>query len=397
MILYILAMNPFLHTLQQHGRGVRILNHTETATAYADDVTIFLDSEQAVASITRALDEYRHVSGAHMNKIKSKALSIGEWDKSVNIYTINYQAEIKILGIWFTNNISVMSPLKWEPVVRNIRLAAQELSIRNSCLLHKIWYVQTYVLSKVWYTAKILPIENRYVRQINGAIAYYIWTRNIFRVAMTTLQKERDGGLGMTDIECKCNALLLSTGYKLFKQHDSFTSQWLTYCFKFADIQNPPNIKAVPRDLQYIRIFLQEWSYITVPGDPRDTRVCSVIYRTLIHHGKIRSQQKQMRIVQKQPQARWGQTWRNIASPFLPATVSSEWYRVVHDIVPTNDRMHKIGLMDTDLCTTCRTPDTLEHKLTRCNITKIIWAWLACTLAKICRRHPAIFRGVMLL
>jgi hypothetical protein len=35
------------------------------------------------------------------------------------------------------------------------------------------------------------------------------------------------------------------------------------------------------------------------------------------------------------------------------ATVRSEWYRVVHDIVPTNDRMHKIGLMDTDLYTTC--------------------------------------------
>jgi hypothetical protein len=160
MILYIIAMNPFLHTFQQHGREVRILKHNETATAYADDVTIFLDSKQDVASITRALDEYSYVSGTHINTIKSKALSIGERDKSVNIYDINYQAEIKILGIWFTNNIPAMSPLNWDPVVRNIRLAAQELLIRNSCLLHKIWYVQTYVLSKVWYTAQIIPIEN---------------------------------------------------------------------------------------------------------------------------------------------------------------------------------------------------------------------------------------------
>jgi hypothetical protein len=104
-----------------------------------------------------------------------------------------------------------------------------------------------------------------------------------------------------------------------------------------------------------------------------------------------------MRIIQKPRQARWEQTWRNIASPFLPATVCSEWYRVVHDIVPTNDRMHKIGLMDTDLCTTSRTTDTLEHKLTRCNISKTIWAWLAGTLATICRRHPATTSGMMLL
>jgi hypothetical protein len=95
MILCILAMNPLLHTLQQHGRGFRILNHIETATAYVDDVTIFLDSEQDVVSITRVLNEYRHVSGAHINTIKSKALSIGEWDKSMNIYNINYHAEMK--------------------------------------------------------------------------------------------------------------------------------------------------------------------------------------------------------------------------------------------------------------------------------------------------------------
>jgi hypothetical protein len=108
---------------------------------------------------------------------------------------------------------------------------------------------------------------------------------------MLTLQKGGDeGGLGMTDIECKCKALLLSRGYKQFNQHDSFTSQWLTYCFQFADIQNPPNINAVPQDLQYIRIFLQEWSYIAVPGDPRDRRVSSIIYSTLIHHQKIRSE-----------------------------------------------------------------------------------------------------------
>jgi hypothetical protein len=70
MILYIIAMNNLLRTLQQHGRGVRILNHIETATAYADDVTIFLDLEQDVSSVTRALDEYRHVCAHKYDKVE---------------------------------------------------------------------------------------------------------------------------------------------------------------------------------------------------------------------------------------------------------------------------------------------------------------------------------------
>jgi hypothetical protein len=97
MILYILAMSPLLHTLQQCKGVVHILNYTEPATAYADDVTIFLNSSQDVTALTCALREYSHASGIHINTNKSKALPLGEWNTSVNIYNINYHRHIKTL------------------------------------------------------------------------------------------------------------------------------------------------------------------------------------------------------------------------------------------------------------------------------------------------------------
>jgi hypothetical protein len=133
------------------------LNHIKPATAYADDVTIFLNSRQDVTPVTSALTEYIYASGAYINTNTSKALPLGEWDTSDNIYTKEYHRGIKIFGICFAAAIRGISASNWKPILQNIREVAQVLSIRNMYLIHKIWYAQTYVISKVWYTAQILP------------------------------------------------------------------------------------------------------------------------------------------------------------------------------------------------------------------------------------------------
>jgi hypothetical protein len=101
--------------------------------------------------------------------------------------------------------------------------------IRNMWLIHNIGYAQTHVLSIVWYTEQILQREDMHVRQINGAIEYCIWTRNIFPIPNNNPSKRKiRSGLGMTDIKYKCKALYLSAGYKLFNQYTSFTSRVAT-------------------------------------------------------------------------------------------------------------------------------------------------------------------------
>jgi hypothetical protein len=109
--------------------------------------------------------------------------------------------------------------------------------------------------------------EDLYVRKINGAFVYCIWTRNIFRVPITILKKETfEVELGITDTKYKYKALFLSTGYKLCNQHTYFTKQWITHCFQFADIKNPPNINAVSPE---IRIRSNHFTRIELPPNTR--------------------------------------------------------------------------------------------------------------------------------
>jgi hypothetical protein len=67
--------------------------------AYADDITITLQSPGDIPKIQRTLERYGAASGARINVRKSKALAVGTWDSSINIMGINYQESVKILGI----------------------------------------------------------------------------------------------------------------------------------------------------------------------------------------------------------------------------------------------------------------------------------------------------------
>jgi hypothetical protein len=56
---------------------------------------------------------------------------------------------------------------------------------------------------------------------------------------------------------------------------------------------------------------------------------------------------------------------------------------VIHDIIPTNVKLHRIRLTDTDVCTQCAWQDTLLHRLTECGETQEIWEWTLLRIALI--------------
>jgi hypothetical protein len=46
--------------------------------------------------------------------------------------------------------------------------------------------------------------------------------------------------------------------------------------------------------------------------------------------------------------------------------MKSVWFTVINDIIPTNERLAKIHLIDTTICKYCGKPDTLQHRITEC-------------------------------
>ena len=62
---------------------------------------------------------------------------------------------------------------------------------------------------------------------------------------------------------------------------------------------------------------------------------------------------------------------------------------VLHNILPTNDRLYNIHLTDSGLCRTCGGLDTRMHQLTECGEGKEIWDWTRTRIAWMLRTDPA--------
>jgi hypothetical protein len=51
-------------------------------------------------------------------------------------------------------------------------------------------------------------------------------------------------------------------------------------------------------------------------------------------------------------------------------------YKVLHDIMPANQRLHTIGIAQTDTCRQFDGRDTLSHRLLKCADAPEQWAWM---------------------
>ena len=58
---------------------------------------------------------------------------------------------------------------------------------------------------------------------------------------------------------------------------------------------------------------------------------------------------------------------------------------VIHELIPTNIRLHRLRTVDTEDCTLCGKQDTIIHRLTECGTGEEIWEWTRIRLAAIHR------------
>jgi hypothetical protein len=72
------------------------------------------------------------------------------------------------------------------------------------------------------------------------------------------------------------------------------------------------------------------------------------------------NESREMRITQKHPETNWKQVWKNLHTARVTEDTKSIWYTVIHGIVPTNERLYTIKLVESGLCRQCDETDTLQ-------------------------------------
>jgi hypothetical protein len=194
---------------------------------------------------------------------------------------------------------------------------------------------------------------------------------------MTTLQRRKhEGGWGLPHVAIKFKTLLYHRLLTLGARDETVTSDLLRFWHVQEALTNPTYVPRIPAKLFNLRHLVIDMAYVA-PGAPDETRYNFKrrLYSVLLLLAMNGSPPSEMRIVWKFPRTNWDQVLKNLHD--CPATdkIKSTWYKALHDLIPTNDRLAAIHLTDTSACSSCGHLDSLQHRVMECEEGPIIWTW----------------------
>jgi hypothetical protein len=392
MSLFALCINPLLQTLEQKLTGIRIGRREKRTTviAYADDVTVIVTKPEDIAIIQETLKTYEAASGATVNMQKSRAIALGNWVTSLLVMDIPYSDETKILGFNIQNTVKATARKSWALTTARIRAQAQAEYLRALTLNNRIQFIHEYLLARVWYMTQIFPPPEKWVRQLNTTISWFLWKEEIFRVPLSTLQRTREeGGWDLLNPAAKCMALFLFRVREQGMKDGTLTAEWMRRLGLHERTTNPTSDKRTPRKLEHLHRYDMESAYVA-PQGPLETQKAykKRPYNTMHTIMSVSAGFKEMRVTRRWPQVNWINVWRNLRDAPVPESTRMAWYRVIHELIATNERLHKIHLTPTDSCRHCALKDTLEHRLAACGEGRDIWDYSKSLLAQILRTVP---------
>jgi hypothetical protein len=209
-ILYALALNPILISIDQQLQGIGIGTQRQkvASIAYADDVTVIIQDHNEITQLQQIITTYEKATGAKINWEKTKCIPIGNWDQNQPVGQLTYTNTAKILGIEFHNTMEQTIARTWSDVIKKLHGSIKDIHTRNMDILQRMRISNTYLLSKIWYIAQLFPLPARQAQHITTLQLGQLWKGWIFRVPPTTLyNRSLEGGMNMVDVRAKCATL----------------------------------------------------------------------------------------------------------------------------------------------------------------------------------------------
>ena len=251
MIGYIIQFEPFLHALDKVVTGVTLglarptmtpnpAAHTERGPGFADDYANITTKVQDVQAVDQLSKRYEEQSGALLSRnSKSKVIFLGDWKhlRRRPQLPVNYLKEVeggKAFGFIVKGTVKETVYATWEDRVRKMRGKFIQWRNRDLPTLHqRCQVVNIYLASTIWYTAQVLPLPPQFTKQINTEIGKFLFRGRITmgRLTLAELSRpEKDGGLGLVNIQNKADSLFLRQTCRMINRRKSgyrHISYWL--------------------------------------------------------------------------------------------------------------------------------------------------------------------------
>lgn len=354
MMLFSLYIEPLIRHLDKTIKGIFISNRFVRVLAFADDLTLVVRSDQEFDEVMEVIKSFSIFAEIKLNYKKSGYIRFNNCLLGPQL--IAEKNEVKILGVVFGVNYRKVIDNNYSKVVQSIIAATRTHMSRRLNLFEKIIVLNTYLLSKLWYIAQVIPPSNVHLAQIKKTTGYFLWgNHRIFKIERSQLYLHLlKGGLNLIDPETQCKSLFVRG--LLFKNNTVYNHY----------LMSTDNLKGLSLNTQR---FIQKAKEIK--NQPH------LVTNKQMYDYMIDKLNIEVKVEKKYPQIQWEQVWENINQNFLTLSSRSTLYEIFNDIIPNKIKLfNNISNTENYLCDVCGKPDNNIHRIINCTKTKIIWKWV---------------------
>ena len=150
-------------------QGVHLSGSSSSAliSQYADDTSIFLNSDDCMREIFDIYAKYERGSGAKLNLAKCKGLWVGAW-RDRNDLPVNLRwSSVKIRALGVTLGNDDLTSENWTARIESLSNVLSSWSQRSLSYNGKALVSNALALSGLWYVASLLPLTPWALKEIN--------------------------------------------------------------------------------------------------------------------------------------------------------------------------------------------------------------------------------------
>ena len=223
--LYCLVQEPLLRMLRKMLKGVKISNFKQKDTAYMDDIQVLSSDPEDLVTFDKVMIQFEAQSGAILSRDKkTKVMGLGRWRGRENwpedVKWIKSVDQMKVLGFIICPDYSSTLKCSWQNVFGGFQKTIFSWESRLLFTLQeRVTVVQTFALSKLWYTAQVLPLPPPMCKKIEALMSSFIFRGRHERLKLSEIQNPHSkGGLSLTCVSTKSECLLLRQSLRILKR-----------------------------------------------------------------------------------------------------------------------------------------------------------------------------------
>ena len=381
MLLYLIYMEPFLLSLKKICTGVRVADFSQVDEDYADDIELVVEKEEEFILVDQLFSRFERCSGAVLSRSeKSKVMGLGGWRGRTTwpLPWLRTMEELKVLGFQILPTFDESLHRNWTVLVETFKRVLLSFSLRALDTLHqRSEVIKIYATSKLWYKAQVLPLPARYAQQLESAITRFLWRGKLEKLALQEIYNPPDqGGLGVVDIRSKADALFIKQACRLLSNPEETGAKHIKYWLGLylgrylPELRPGAHSEGVPDYYRHFRRLLEE---VIQGGDVYPEELEKVKVKDL--YLTFTETLPPPKVVYKHALP-WEDIWRRIHHPMLTVNQRELMFLLVHNILPTKERLLKMNQVETDQCEEGDGVETLEHLFCGCRRTQVAWAWM---------------------